>query len=314
MTTSLLSLTDSTMPPSASKLSPETQIRFTKALILDNAQHFGIKPDAWEPVALGIGNTVVRLSEAGNAFYLKYYNSRHRLEKLNDEISLVLHAQAAGLPVPQFMTTTASDLILQVKQADSQHYATITKEIMGIHPTAYSTSFLGDLAVAHASMHTLHLERSHAPPLNIKETYHFADTSSSATLRAVDRRADRFIQELAELWRHLPQGLCHLDITRQNILVNQGQLAGVIDFEDSSMAPYLFCLAGTLWDIQESSSGDPQAYLAMYDQRRSLTALEQTVLPKFIFLRGWLALHGTLLTDRSQEKIDVQLALLHEFE
>jgi Ser/Thr protein kinase RdoA (MazF antagonist) len=60
-----------------------------------------------------------------------------------------------------------------------------------------------------------------------------------------------------------------------------------------------FCLAETLWDIYEST-GDVTlmtGYVEAYETVRQMTSSEHKILPDMVRLRGWIALHGSLLTQ-----------------
>lgn len=77
----------------------------------------------------------------------------------------------------------------------------------------------------------------------------------------------------------LPQGLVHGDLFRDNVLIQEGQVTGLIDFDHTARAPLLFDLAVVALDwVYLAGGGDAElaALASGYEEGRSLEAAERT--------------------------------------
>lgn len=295
------------------KLNPEKQIDLHDGIIEDTSDRYGIETYDWEPVAEGIGNVTALLRSREGLFYAKYYRSTHTQEKLEDEIALMLRLQGE-VPIPETVNTKDGDYYSWVVTDDKKHLMTLTKEVRGWHPQSYTLSLAGGLAAAHAFMHTATHLMPNTAPFNIRSDYNFKIEDLNSKEKEINEKAEAYLESLESAWNSLPTGLVHLDIARRNILTNGICLTAIIDFEDTSFAPYVFCLAGTLWDIKEGATSDIDAiydhYLEYYESVRPLQHNERKVLDRMVFLRGWIALHGNLLSKGDDDVIARQMAIL----
>ncbi len=144
------------------------------------------------------------------------------------------------------------------------------------------------------------LEDEDAKGFDPVKNYNFYEPEASDTkFKTIDKLSRTKLTELSDLWDQIPSGFVPMDIKRNNIIVSNGKLVGVIDFADANFAPLAFCLAGTLWDILESDEGsvsDLNEYIANYEQSRKITIIEKQRILNIVAIRGWIALHGTMLT------------------
>jgi Ser/Thr protein kinase RdoA (MazF antagonist) len=78
----------------------------------------------------------------------------------------------------------------------------------------------------------------------------------------------------------LPQGLCHLDYDKDNLLVDRhNRLSAVLDFNDLAFTPFVLDLSYTLLDVEVcADSSLAEDYLSTYEQTRSLSKLERTLI------------------------------------
>lgn len=93
----------------------------------------------------------------------------------------------------------------------------------------------------------------------------------------------------------LPQGLIHADLFKDNVLFNQGQLSGVLDFYNACQGSFIFDLAITVndwcFDGYQFDYDKKQALLTAYQSIRTLTDNEIKAfnpMLRLTALRFWL--------------------------
>ncbi|GAB4392038.1 MAG: homoserine kinase [Gammaproteobacteria bacterium] len=100
-----------------------------------------------------------------------------------------------------------------------------------------------------------------------------------------------------QTWQHLPQGLIHADLFRDNVLFNHYQITGVLDFYYACHDYWLLDIATTIndWCLNTSGTIDPQYMqdlIDAYQTQRMLTEAEWAQLPAMLrraALRFWLS-------------------------
>ncbi len=294
------------------KLNPEAQIDLNDEVIERTAREYGVEVDEWHPVTTGIGNTVAVLGTAEGDLYAKYYRSTHSQDRLENELALV-SSLPDDVPVPRVIETRSGDQFTSIESNCKMHLVTVTSKSRGNHPNSYSPSLISQLALAHGIMHTAEVPQPLSDPLNIEQDYNYYLDDNNRQLREADERARSYLDYVRGIWLTLPSGLVHLDLVRNNILTDKGMLTGIIDFEDTALAPYVFCLAGTLWDIRQQpveKDGLGNLYLERYQSVRPLEKSELDLLDIMVYLRGWIALHGTLLTAGDSNTAKTQMKIL----
>lgn len=96
---------------------------------------------------------------------------------------------------------------------------------------------------------------------------------------------------------HLPKGIIHADLFKDNVLLNQNQVAGFIDFYYASSGSFIYDIAIAIndWAQTEIHTINPllqQAFLEGYQSERQLTNTEITYLPiahKAGCIRFWVS-------------------------
>lgn len=283
------------------KLNPDAQIELNDSVIEETSRIFPVQPRSWSAVEEGIGNVVAKIVTSDNDIvYAKYYNAAHAYEQIVDEALLMGHISPQIAPTPSIVPSEEHHApIGLVHTQQKKHWVMMTRELPGSHPKTYSQTLVAQLAMAHAGIHATSIKQGAGRELDISTDYRYADTLQVSGAAAVEHTAQSYLEDVTAASKLLPKGLAHLDIARGNVLVQDDVLTGIIDFEDTRIAPYAFCLAGTIWDIQETTGDSSLAskYLEAYQEKRELTTLESGMLDKLVFLRGWISLHGALLTQ-----------------
>lgn len=292
------------------------QISLSESTIRETEHEFGMNLITWEFVDQGIGSMVARLTTETGDYYAKYYPSGHSEEKIQDEIALVSSLQGV-VPVARPVATKDGKPYYHVAKDRKQHIVTASPALTGGHPEVYNEGIIRSLACMQAKMHSLDIQGHRSAPLDVARDYSFDSSPGASDTGKVDLAGSSILDDVSRVWSRLPSGLTHLDIFRGNIMANGDIVTGIIDFEDASYAPYAFCLAGTLWDLATSTADKSTAdnlrvqYLDAYQGIRRLHDIELTKLDQLVFLRGWISVHGALLTGQ-QEEVERQLRSLEK--
>jgi len=300
------------------KINPETQVSLTLPLIDSTLDAYGVRLNTCEEVAEGISNTVLKIvDDEKNEYFLKYYKTSHDREVVVKEVEFVGRLAITGLPVPDYIPSITNDPVNFVSSEHGEHATTLTKAIGGSHPERYSKGLLHDLGRTHGRIHLHSVLAEPAVDFDPIRNYNFYEPNSEdLDFIYIDKAARQKIAELQKLWMEIPSGFVPMDIKRNNIIVSNDTLVGVIDFADANTAPLAFCLAGTLWDILESQNGslsDLETYVTNYEQSRKLTSTERERLYDMVTIRGWIALHGTMLTTPDSQVAVQQKMILKRF-
>ena len=102
--------------------------------------------------------------------------------------------------------------------------------------------------------------------------------------------------QLAHTVPILPQGIIHADLFKDNVLFNQGEISGILDFYNACQDVFIYDIAVTCndWCIDDGhiNALKYKALLSGYEEERGLTNDERKYLPLFLrraALRFWLS-------------------------
>lgn len=280
------------------KINTEEQIIPNDTVISIIASDYSLNLKSWSLVPEGISNVVVLLvCEDNTRYFAKFYKKSHSVANIKMELALIKQLSALDIPVPAYLLSNSGAHFTKLYTGSGDHhFVTITKAIKGAHPTSYSDNTIKNLAHLHGEAHkSSNLRSSRFSALN---WYHFATLPKTHYAHDIDQSLSQLAKDLDAKWQSLPNGLVPLDIKRDNVIQSKDSLS-IIDFADTNVAPFIFCLGGTLWDIFEESGSRKkiQDYVSSYSKVRPLSYIEQEVLPHVTTLRGWISLHGALITQ-----------------
>lgn len=300
------------------KLHPEHQFSFTEQSMDEIGRAFEADIERWDIVPDGIAHMVAQVeTKSGDTLFVKAYASNFDPLRVEEEMRFVDHLASAGLAVPSYIPTKQDGSKVHLASSlTGDHAVVISKGLHGTHPKEYSSPLLSALGIQHGLMHSVSINFNGIYRLDVRADYSFSDDGTEAIdyANSVGKSA---LEEVEVVWDDLPAGTTHLDIAKSNVLVTDkdSDLVGVIDFEDASCAPYTFCLAGTVWDIIEcgGSPTDVATYIESYNLKRNITSSEARYFNRMLYLRGWIALHGALVTVGEESSlVSTRLSLLQE--
>jgi len=283
------------------KLSAESQSVISDELVAKVGQFFNYDVSTWHELPGGIENTVISVSLSdGSEKVQKHYNRNHELARISLELTIMGVAEECSIPLPSLDASESNHQVFRHLAQGYEWYVVSMNKVDGHHPDVYRGAWVSELARYQARLHNMDTSGvTTNSAINLTNDYKYFPINPSVHtgLSDISEVVAVHLRNVVGAWPYLPSGVSHHDITRSNVLVSDDNVAAVIDFEDVATAPYIFCLAGTLWDIFTSTGiGEAEKYLADYKKERSLSALESSTLRDMIIIRGWLDLHGKLLT------------------
>ncbi len=277
------------------KLSPKDQFTPDKQSVAYILQQYGLELVAFHEASSGIENRTLIVDTNGGKYVLRIYRQGR---KANAAIELELHfaqyLHEGGIRTPTVITNQAGEQIT-IQQVDGKTWQSIVMEFaQGEHATVYTEHLLQDLATIQATMHTLSSQYSE-PTLAASSVTVLRGGNLSPTIpfEVQDEQVYTFLRRAQDYAVALPptlaRGLCHLDFDKDNTLVKDGDVSAILDFDDLAVAPFVVCLAYTLWNVYVEADQDAvQKYLTHYEKVRELSDVERRYIPLAMLYRHYL--------------------------
>jgi homoserine kinase type II len=248
-----------------------------------------------EGIAAGIENTNYFVTTSHGRFVLTLFEKLER-EELPFYLELMAHLARHGIPCP----TPIADLSDEYLGELNGKPAALVSCLPGrpeIHPSpahcAEAGSMLADMHLAAA-----HYDRIMINPRGPRwwnttalELYPFLDGPDAGLLNAELAYQARFRHQA------LPRGVIHADLFRDNVLFDDEQIGGVIDFYFACNDVLLYDVAITVndWCVNPDGSLDADRTLPLlcaYHEVRPFTASEREAWPAMLragALRFWVS-------------------------
>ena len=255
---------------------------------------------AHEGISAGIENTNYFVDTERGRYVLTLFE-RLNFKQLPFYLELMRHLAQRALPVPVPQENRSGSLMSECKGKPCAIVSRINGRWIE-HPTPDQCATIGTLLARmhHAGADFMHFQpnlrgigwwKSIAPQLEP-----FVDDQTFELLAEEVIHQDTF--QRSPDFEHLPQGPVHADLFRDNVLWNDANVGGVIDFYFAGCTLWLFDLAVTMndWcvDIDDGSWDRPRAtaLIEAYHAARPLNEIERanwrTVL-RAAALRFWLS-------------------------
>ncbi|MDE1891249.1 MAG: homoserine kinase [Betaproteobacteria bacterium] len=249
----------------------------------------------FEGIASGIENTNYFVTTDKGQFVLTLF------EKLtSSEVDYYLHFMAYvsdhHLPCPKPQINVQGELQVQLCNKP----ATLVTRLSGksiMTPSVTECAAMGELLAK------LHLVGQHYPVVhhNPRGRSWWQLTAPQVIPFIDPNQQDTLTQELTYLlsrsWDSLPKGTVHADLFRDNVLFNNHQISGIIDFYFAGQEALLFdlCVVINDWCMNHDATLDSERYrtlLQAYHQVRALNEEEIIELPIMLrsaAMRFWLS-------------------------
>lgn len=264
-------------------------------------------PNSIERAARGTNN-LTWIVDCGEKFVLRVYNNIGNGRHVKYELALLKTLRTAPLTfsVPSPLLTRAGDIVIPVRAADRASLASLCPYIPGRHPMALDVAdarISGTaLAELDEALHDVNLSRK----LVRRSSYGHLQSIHAMVPNPVqafeelniDSRQRQALQDLLAaveggipyLYSQLPQQIIHSDLGRSSVLIESGQVTGILDFEfaaldiramDFVVGLYMFASCDPFDISLECAS----AFAAGFRARLRLTAEEIEAIPTLLRLR-----------------------------
>lgn len=276
------------------KRKPEYQFRPTRETVAHVLDHYGLKLVSYHIAPSGIENTtVIAQTSGGNVALRVYRQNRKSAQHIIDEINFVDYLRSHGTPTPRFIKNLGGEYLSIITIDNLEWQILLMEFVAGEHPKNYTKQLIDSISKTQAQMHILasdYVCRGSDQSVTVLKDEHFANEISTKSLNQATRD---FLKRVATyqvpLGSDLPRGLCHLDYDSGNMLVMNEQLTAVLDFDDLAYAPFVVCLAYSLWHIHRQAGRDLALhYLQTYESLRPLSEPERRLLAPVKLFRHYV--------------------------
>ena len=276
-----------------------TEVAFEEAADLVRDLGLG-ELQALEACSGGIENTNYFASTDRGDYVLTLFE-RLAWEQLPFYLRLMQHLAAQGIPVPN-PAKNAEGPILHRLQGKPAAAVTRLRGRSEAAPTAEHCSEVGRML---ARMHLAAMGYAGRQP-NLRGLAWWNQTVPVLLAHVGESQRSLLLNELdlqnritaSTDFAALPRGVVHGDLFRDNVLFEDGQLSGILDFYFAGFDVLLFDVAVCLndWCVQlDSGRQDPvrtTAFMTAYQSVREFTAQERGLLPVLLraaALRFWVS-------------------------
>ena len=234
------------------------------------------------PIAAGTTNSNYRVETADARYFLRVNEGKSEQE-VQFEVSVLTHLVAAGVPT-----------LLPLATASGVRYATLEGKFVSVFPWRDGThsdsksishaqclaigTALAQLHIAGEGMNATHVGRFTTAGVR-KEYEAFRASSDPCLADALSALKAEFswLESHEEQRRLHPRGLIHADLFPDNVLMQDGAVVALLDFEQACDGAYCYDLAVCLnaWCFAEELSLDRvSALLTGYQRVRQLSGSE----------------------------------------
>jgi len=277
------------------KLQHQTQFVPTRENVASLLSEYGLPLASYKLADSGIENCTIIVKAISGKYVLRIYRQYKKSdEDIQDELNFVVYLGKNGIPVATPIANLKSNFISYFEQNGYVWQAILMPYIQGTHPDQYTNELQANLATLQAKMHnlaTLYEPGKASKPelVKLQETQFINMIQNREALdsqqKAFVKRAENYVVDLDN---SLPRGLCHLDFDNGNILSVSNTVTAVLDFDDFMEAPYVMCLAYTLWDIAFDLGLDAMTtYVDAYNKGRPLTKREESFIKPIMLFRHY---------------------------
>lgn len=259
---------------------------------------YNLIPLHYEGIKDGILNTNYFIFTAKGKFVLRVLEGHRSYEAEKEELDFLLELNDI-IPCSLPCSTKDGKVLIEY----NGKMMTLFYFIEGEKLTEINEHFLSQIGILLGKMHLFSKNKILNRKTRIDEKYYFSKIDMTKVPIAEDEK-----KNLLSLYKKvsmidfssLPCGVIHNDIFPDNILIKDGFISGIIDFNDSSYAPFIFDLGIVInyWiRIKNFSSETEKKYievfLTSYESIRKLSTIEKSLLDMgilkmalaFIFLR-----------------------------
>ncbi|MGB4967359.1 MAG: phosphotransferase [Candidatus Saccharimonadales bacterium] len=270
------------------KLNPDDQFYPTKDTVREILKPYALKLATFEPAKSGIENITLIVDTDKGKFVLRVYRQNKKTDTaILEETKFTNFLAKNRLPVPGIITNQEHKYLSHTSIGNVSWQVIVMEYMPGVHAERYSLPLIQSMADTQARVHLLSESYDYDEQIlrkleELRETIIIKqivrDKSLDDRLHSFLNRAESYVLSLPSI---LPAGICHMDYSKGNILVNSNDtVAAVLDFDDMEVAPYAVCLGFSLYHLLHggSTKSEQEEYLRRYKAIRKLTKAEERIL------------------------------------
>lgn len=259
---------------------------------------YNLIPLHYEGIKDGILNTNYLIFTAKGKFVLRVLEGHRSYEAEKEELDFLLELNDI-IPCSLPCSTKDGKVLIEYNGKMMSLFYFVEGEKL----TEINEHFLSQIGILLGKMHLFSKNKILNRKTRIDEKYYFSKIDMTKVPIAEDEK-----KNLLSLYKKvsmidfssLPCGVIHNDIFPDNILIKDGFISGIIDFNDSSYAPFIFDLGIVInyWIRIKNFSPETEkkyieVFLTSYESIRKLSTIEKSLLDMgilkmalaFIFLR-----------------------------
>lgn len=269
----------------------------------------------------GIINTSYCLDiEGGSKLVLRVYqNGDKSSDAIEKELDFMEKMNDSGIPIPSVMNNENGDKMTIFKDSNGKEWRAIIMTFAdGRHLKPDDLDIIPEFATYQAKMHLCSAKlNKNSDVSNFKAMVdwmdkEFKETKSKGIAEEILGKIENIYTELKrdiesnyKSILELPFGDVHLDYDSDNIIVGDGKIKAILDFDDISMQPFILDTANSIWWwLFKNKQGDYkkilQSYFESYREARDISEKEYKLLSLFIRMRN-LTLMCLLYVNISEE-------------
>ena len=258
------------------------------------------------------GGSRVYLVEGESGYLLKVIGSAFA-DTARQSVSVMRFLESRGFPVPKTLLTQSGEALLETSLDGELLLILLQEFIEGDEPDLeVRAPEAGDL------VGRLHCLLEQYPDKLVSRGYDFFIGRYLDILRKKNYHGLSAYEELGrKLWQKVsgqPEGNCHGDLHRGNLLEAADGQIYLLDFDTVCYAPVMFDVM-VMCDMTDYFRLNPEdidrtgrvyeQFLSAYTQRRSLTAAEKQSFPDWVAIRHF-QLQATIVETYGPDCIDTQ--------
>lgn len=242
---------------------------------------------------------------------IRIYNTERKLKDVMREIKIMEQLQKKGIPIPKIYNIKNKKFLHFKDENKKKRVAICMEFIDGSELKSNDYNLIEVCACTQAKMHGLlsnnkmSFKNKQRGILKIKKWMdkEVFDILHNENIKdnmknEIFKRYKNILKEWKEnkkVLTTLPFGIVHFDYDSSNILIKNGNIAGIIDFDDITQAPLIVDLGFSLWwwlffNFKKNSLKVGKDYIRAYSQTRKLTKEEEDLLFLVIRVRNMILL------------------------
>lgn len=286
---------------------------------------YDITAELINPIGAGLVNTNYYVQSPVGEYLIKRYNQKSANE-VRFETDFLQALEYSAVPVPRLVMSKAGE-VLSIFEGKPW---VVYQYIEGMPMSIITESLLREVGVI---MARLHIALCYFRPTVSKTTWEPADLKQLVS-NASDNLKQRGYQYAPELCSFvlselgqfdfspsLPRGITHQDIKPENILVHEGRISGIVDFDNSYFGTLIDDITtAIIWMCFENKKliqSRVDALLAGYESVRPLVTVERECLYeriRFRLLREvFISPYAATEPDKARERSDYFRKLYKNF-